>query len=283
MNLKNYIKEYLLITIGVLLVSIGVYFFKFPNNFSTGGLSGIAVITRFMFPIISASSVISILNVLLLIIALIIFGRKVVMKTIYGSIFFSLSLSLLEIIIPITEPLTSEPLLELIFAVLLPAFGSAILFNIDASTGGTDIIAMILKKYTSLDIGKSLLITDFLITSFTFMISIEVGLFSILGLLVKCLLVDNVVESINLCKQFMIVTIHPEPIIDYIVHELHRGTTKYPGKGGYTGLDKEILITIVKRNEALRLKKHVYEIDPSAFVSITNTSEIIGKGFRGQL
>lgn len=281
-NIKTWIKEYSLITAGVWLVVIGVYFFKFPNNFSIGGVTGIAMlINKMTNGVISSGTIVLILNTILLIIGYITLGKSFGNRTIYGSLLMSLSIQLLEIIIPLDSPLTNEPTLELAFAVILPSIGTAILFNIGASTGGTDVIAMLLKKYTSIDIGRSLLISDFLLTAATFLVfDIQTGLFSILGLLLKSTLVDSVVESLNLNKYFTIVSGNHKPICDYITKNLNRSATVLNAKGAYLNHDKKVIITVMNRAQAVTLRKFIKENDPDAFIFISNTSEIIGRGFR---
>lgn len=279
---KSVLKEYGLITVGTLLVSIGVYFFKFPNNFSFGGVTGVAiVISKWTNGVISSSSANLIISMVLLLIGFIFLGKKCGIKTAYGSILLSGSISLLEIIYPLQKPLTDSPMLELCFAVALPAFGSAILFNIEASTGGTDIIAMILKKYTSINIGKSLFYTDIIVTALAFLVfDLTTGLYSLLGLAIKSLMVDSVIENLNLCKYFNVVCKNPQPICDYINNVLHRGATICEAKGAFSGDDKTIIFTVMSRHQALKLRKFIKEIEPDAFVLISNTSEIIGRGFR---
>ena len=161
---KKKIKEFLLLTFSTLLIAVGIYFFKFPNNFTFGGVTGLAVLVA-KTGLINASDFTFIINMVLLLMGFLVFGRKFGIKTTYTSILLSLSLSLLERIYPMNAPFTDEPMLELCFAIALPALGSAILFNIGASSGGTDIIAMILKKYTNVNIGKGLLLSDLLITA----------------------------------------------------------------------------------------------------------------------
>ncbi len=277
------LKEYLLITIGVLLVVIGVYFFKFPNNFSIGGVTGIAmIISNLTDNAISSGTLVLIINVILLIIGYIFLGKSFGNRTAYGSLLMSLALSLLEILVPMDAPLTQEPVLELAFAVILPAVGSAILFNIGSSTGGTDVIAMLLKKYTSIDIGRSLLITDFFLTVAAFLVfDIQTGMLSILGLLIKSTLLDVVIESMNLNKYFTIICENPKPICDFITNKLHRSATVMDARGAFSNLDKKIILTVMNRTQAVNLRKFIKQTDPEAFLLITNTSEIIGRGFRG--
>ena len=186
--------------------------------------------------------------------------------------------------LPMEHPLTTQPMLELVFSVLFPAVGSAILFNIQGSTGGTDIVAMIFKKFTSLDIGKALFCTDFIIATLAGVVfGIETGLFSLLGLLAKALVVDSVIESINMSKYFTIVTHNPDEVIAYIKKELNRSATLVTGEGAYTHEGRKLILTVLNRAQAVRLRGYIRSIDPHAFIVITNTSQIIGKGFRQTL
>jgi len=276
------VKEWLLITLGTLLVAIGVYFFKFPNNFSTGGVSGLAVILGHYFPGITPGDFVMVINVLLLIIGFAVFGRSFGVRTCYCSLLMSGFIWVMERVLPLPGPMTHQPLMELIFAVSLPAVGSAILFNLDASSGGTDIVAMLLRKYTSLNIGNALMCSDCIITVMACVaFGMETGLFSILGLMMKSLLVDMVLENINTHKCFHIITAHPDKIEKFITEVLHRGATALQGQGVYTHEGREVLLTVVSRREAVLLRRYVKSVDPTAFLLITNTGEIIGKGFRG--
>jgi uncharacterized membrane-anchored protein YitT (DUF2179 family) len=272
-----------MITIGVLLVVIGVYFFKFPNNFSIGGVTGIAIIlSNLLGNVIGSGTIVLVVNLILLGLGYLLLGKSFGNKTAYGTILMSVSLQLLEIIAPLKGPLTSEPLLELSFAVIFPAVGSAILFNIGSSTGGTDVIAMLLKKYTNLDIGYALLLTDFLLTIATFLIfDLTTGFLSILGLLIKTTLIDGVIENLNLNKYFTIICKDPKLICTFITQKLHRSATVFDAKGAFTDQDKKIILTVMSRAQAVQLRTFIRETDPEAFLLITNTSEIIGRGFRG--
>ena len=266
------------------MVTIGAYFFKFPNNFSTGGVSGISVILSALIPGMSTGTLVLIINVTLLIVGFCVFGRSFGIRTVYCSMLMSLSIYILERVLPMEHPLTTQPMLELVFSVLFPAVGSAILFNSQGSTGGTDIVAMIFKKFTSLDIGKALFCTDFIIATLAGVVfGIETGLFSLLGLLAKALVVDSVIESINMSKYFTIVTHNPDEVIAYIKKELNRSATLVTGEGAYTHEGRKLILTVLNRAQAVRLRGYIRNIDPHAFIVITNTSQIIGKGFRQTL
>lgn len=276
------LNEFLVLNLGSLLSAVGIYFFKFPNNFSTGGVSGLAVVLSPFFPNISAASLMFIMNMGLLILGFLFLGKSFGVKTAYTSIAISALTWIFEKVYPMNSPFTTEPLLELIIAMTLPALGAAILFNMDASTGGTDVIAMIMKKYTSMNIGVSLFFSDLVISISSFFIfDITVGLFSILGLFIKSLAVDSVIENINTCKFFTIVTDQEDAICSFIVDELHRGATISHAQGAFTHTQKHIIITALRRPQAVKLNRFIKSVDPHAFILITNTSEIIGKGFRG--
>ena len=277
--MKSKLKNFSLLTISTLIMAVGIYFFKFANNFTFGGITGIAVLVAKFFPI-SASDFSFVVNILLLIIGWIVLGKSFAEKTAYSTILLSVSLSLLERIYPMSHPLTNEPLLELIFAILLPALGSAILFNIGASSGGTDVIAMILKKYTSVDIGKGLMISDLIFTLAGFLVfNVKTGLYSLFGLIMRSALIDNFIESFNRSKYFHVVTSNATCICDFIQNDLQRGATIVNATGAFTGDDKYIILTVLSPSQAVKLRNFIKEHDPKAFLLLSNTSEIIGKGF----
>lgn len=277
--MKSKLKNFSLLTISTLIMAVGIYFFKFANNFTFGGITGIAVLVAIFLPI-SASDFSFVVNILLLIIGWIVLGKSFAEKTAYSTILLSISLSLLERIYPMSHPLTNEPLLELIFAILLPALGSAILFNIGASSGGTDVIAMILKKYTSVDIGKGLMISDLIFTLAGFLVfNVKTGLYSLFGLIMRSALIDNFIESFNRSKYFHVVTSNATCICDFIQNDLQRGATIVNATGAFTGDDKYIILTVLSPSQAVKLRNFIKEQDPKAFLLVSNTSEIIGKGF----
>lgn len=277
--MKSKLKNFSLLTISTLIMAVGIYFFKFANNFTFGGITGIAVLVAKFLPI-SASDFSFVVNILLLIIGWIVLGKSFAEKTAYSTILLSVSLSLLERIYPMSHPLTNEPLLELIFAILLPALGSAILFNIGASSGGTDVIAMILKKYTSVDIGKGLMISDLIFTLAGFLVfNVKTGLYSLFGLIMRSALIDNFIESFNRSKYFHVVTSNATCICDFIQNDLQRGATIVNATGAFTGDDKYIILTVLSPSQAVKLRNFIKEHYPKAFLLVSNTSEIIGKGF----
>lgn len=283
-QLAQTLKEYALLTLATLLMCVGIYFFKFPNHFSTGGVTGISIVLAHYVPNLSAGAFVFIINQTLLLIGFLVFGRSFGIRTAYVSLLMSGVIWGLEYVFPMSAPLTTQPLLELVFAVSFPAVGSAILFNMQASSGGTDIVAMLLKKKTNINIGDCLLLVDFTITLLAGVaFGIETGLFSLLGLALKSVIVDLVLENFRVHKCFQIITGKPDEIVNYIVTEIRRGATEIAGEGAYTHENKTVILTVVNRAQAIKLRLYAKKVDPYCFILITNTTEIIGKGFRGVL
>lgn len=279
--IRYVIAEYTIMALATLLLSIGIYFFRFPNHFTFGGITGLSVILASFIPL-SPTLLNNCMNVVLLVVGFLFLGKGFGVKTFFVTVLSILFTALAERFFPMAAPFTDQPVLELIFAITLPALAAAILFNLDASSGGTDIIAMILRKYISLDIGVALMCVDTLIALSSFFIfGIEAGLYSVTGLLAKTLLIDNTIENINLCKFFTIVTDNPKPIVAFIHNELHRSATIQHAEGTYTHIDKSIILVVTKRRQAIELRNFIRKTEPTAFMMITNSSEIIGKGFRG--
>lgn len=276
------VREYAILTVATLIMVVGIYLFRFPNNFSFGGVTGIAVVLSAVTQM-RPGTITAILNLVLLLVGFVFLGKDFGIRTVYVSVLMSVGLSAAEEFFPMSQPLTAQPVLELIYAILLPAFSSAILFNIGASGGGTDIIAMILKKHTRLDnIGIALFLVDLgIVIAACMVFDVETSLFSLCGLLAKSLVVDNVIESINLSKYFTIICNDPEPICEFITHKLNRSATVYRAEGAYEHNRKTVVMTILKRGQAVELRNYIRQNQPTAFIVITNSSEIIGKGFRG--
>lgn len=275
------IYDFIMLTAASLLMILSTWLFKYPNNFTFGGITGLSIVLSRAFDV-PASTLNLVMNAVLLIIGVLVLGKVFAGKTLYVTILSTVGLSVLDKIYPITEPLTNEPVIEVLFAVALPAVGSAILFNMDASSGGTDIVAMLLKKYTTMEIGTAIFAVDLIITLSAFLVfDFQTGLFSLTGLFAKTLIMDGAIENINLCKYFTIITTNPKPICDYIHNTLHRSATIYKAEGAYSHTERSIVLVVLKRSQAVLLRRYIKDVEPTAFMMITNSSEIIGKGFRG--
>ena len=272
---------FLKLNVGLLFSAVGTHFFKSPNHFAFGGTSGLSVLLADVFASLDVGDVMFISNAVLVVLGLVFLGARTMGATIYSSFALSAFVSLFESVIPMTTPFTDDTLLELCFAVVLPAVGSAIVFNLGASTGGTDIIAMILTKYTSLKIGKALLVSDLaIVLAAGYVFGIPTLMYCLMGLFSKSFVMDSLIESINLRKQITIITEHPDEIKDYILTHLHRGATEQIAHGAYTDGQVTILFTVVSRRQAVQLRNFLHDADPHAFLTIVNSSEVIGNGFR---
>jgi len=278
--MKNFYR-FIWINIGIFLVAAGVVLFKVPNKFATGGVSGIAIILNKLIPSLPVGILMLIVNIVLLIVGLLFANLEFGRNTIYSTILLSLVTWYLEKTFPIEHPLTGDAMLELIFAILLIAAGSALLFYHNASSGGTDIIAKILNQKMHWHVGKSLLIVDFSISVFAAIVfGLKTGMYSILGVIVKGLLIDEVIRGLHSSKQLVIISAKAEQIKRFIIHDLKRGVTLYKAVGGNTNEEKQVLNTVMGNKEAIRLRQFIKGIDDRAFIVVDNVSDIYGEGFR---
>ena len=273
------LKEYAVITAAVLIMDIGIYVFKFPNNFSFGGASGMAVVICRFLPF-TASQINLFINLLLLLVGFAVLGRNFGVKTAYVTVLSSVLLNIFEKLFPMAHPLTNEIMLELCFAIILPALAAALLFFENASGGGTDIIAMIIKKYSTMNISTALLVTDLIVVILAFLIfDTLTGLCSVLGLMAITLLIDKTIERMKLNKFFTIISNNPQPICDFITKDLNHSATLYDAVGAYSDQQRTVILTVVDVKQAVYLQRFIHDTEPTAFIAITKSSEIIGKGF----
>lgn len=278
---KSNLIFFVLLNLGLIFTAGGISIFKTPNHFAFGGTSGLSIILSTLFPKWNVGSFMWIVNAVLVILGFVFLGIRSMGWTIYSSFALSFYVSIFERILPLQAPMTSDIFLELCFAVILPAVGSALVFNVGASTGGTDIVAMILHKYTSLEIGRALLISDLgIVLVAAYLYGVQTGLYCILGMILKCTVVDSAIESLNLRKVCTVISSYPEQVEEFIINELHRSATEQQACGIYTKQEQKVLMTVLTRSETNRLRIYLRKLDPHAFITIVNSSEIIGKGFR---
>lgn len=279
-KVMKYVKQYVLITLSISIMSVGVYFFKFPNNFVFGGVTGTAALVAKLTPM-SASAFSSAANLVLLVVGLIFLGKEFAMTTGYATFVMSVELMVFEKLCPLSGPLSDQPMLDLLFAIALPAIASALLFNVGASSGGTDIIALIVEKYTHIhSIAVALFITDlFMVIAACFVFDLYTALYSFVGLTVKSLVIDAVLEKIKMCKAILIVCDEKKPICDFVMRKLMRGATYTPCFGAYTDKPHYIIYTTLTRDEADQLQEFIHKEHLNAFMSMLSTTEVFGKGF----
>lgn len=269
-----------ILNLGTLVVALGVHLFRFPNHFAMGGVTGMAIVLGQIIPGLTPAWTTFGLNLLLLVIGYIVLGKGIAFKTAYVCIVSSILQVLFERFLPMNAPLTDETLLELFFAIFLSAFGSALLFNENASSGGTDIIAIIVRKYSSMDIGHALLATDIVIGLSTFFIfDIKTCLFSVAGIFLRGVVVDSFIATLNRVKYCTIICEKADEIGGFITNTLHRGCTHLSGEGFYTKQSCSILLTVLTPYQATMLHNFIRKTEPDAFMMMTSTSEIMGRGF----
>lgn len=272
------LREFFYITIGIILVSIGLEYFFFPNNIAAGGVSGFALVIQDAFNI-EAGTVMWICNIVLFIVAFIFIGGSFGTKSIYAAFGLSAILSAIEKL-GISYAVTDNLILATVFGSVFTALGGAIVFNQGASTGGTSITAKLLSKYLNMDIGKGLLTSDsFVIILAIYNFGVELGLFGLIAVYLSSSLIDKFIDGINSCKQVIVFTSNEEMVSKYIIKDIDRGCTVFDGRGGYTGNRNSVIFTVLDRRQFIKLKQFIKENDPKAFITVNEATEVLGKGF----
>ncbi len=278
--MKFDLKRFFIINIGLIILASSLHFFMIPSSLAVGGATGLAMVINNLIPSINYGLILAIINVVLYIIAFIFLGKEFGGYTLYSSMVLSLIISMLEFITPMTEAFTDDLFINLIFGILIGGMGMGIIFNQNASTGGTDIIAKIINKYTHIDIGKSLLIADFLITLFaSFVFGARLGMYALLGVIINSYVIDKMIAGFNVQVNMIIISSKVDEINRFILDELSRGTTIYHASGGFSNQDKRVLNTVVSRRQYIRIRDFVRAIDDRAFVTISYITEVEGEGF----
>ncbi len=278
--MKN-VKSYIIITIGSFFVSLGTMLFLIPHELAAGGVTGMSMVINNVLPYISVGFLMIILNIILFIIAFIVLGNKFGAKSIYSSLILSFFIFILEKIIPTDFILTEDLLLNAVFGTITCAIGLAIVFNQNASTGGTDIIAKIISKFFHYDIGKSLLLVDCLvIIGAAAAFGVNKALYGMLCVMINGIVVDSIIDGLNQCKSIFIISDKNKDIVNYIMDELERGCTLLYGEGGYNNTELKVIYSVLDRKEFIKLKNYIKELDEKAFISVGHASEVLGEGFK---
>ncbi|NYB75952.1 YitT family protein [Sedimentibacter hydroxybenzoicus DSM 7310] len=276
---KQILKEYFFIAIGSFLVAFGIYYFMVPENLATGGVSGLSIVLN-NYISIPISFINFFLNFILFILGFIFLGKEFGGKTIFSVIFLSLFMYLMETFFPVSAPITDEILLNLMCGIVIMAIGLSIVFNQNASTGGTDIIAKILNKYFNMDIGKGLMAADVIVVALAFFTyGIQTGIVGAFGWFLNGVVVNYFLDGFSVKNEVVIISKKHNEIKKYIFERLDRGVTLYKAEGGYTNEEKDIIVTILDRREYYILKKQLKTIDPNVFVTVRTVQEVYGFGF----
>lgn len=275
--MKTLIKEYSIVTIGTLIVATGVFFFMLPSNVVAGSLTGLVMVLANFIPI-KISVLTFIFNIGLLLIGFIFVGREFGGKTVYSSIIMPVFLGIYEFAFPNFKSLTDDVLLDTICYILIVSVGVALLFNVNASSGGLDIVAKILNKYTHIELGKAMTIAGMVTAlSSALVYDTKILVLSVLATYANGIILDNFIDGYNRRKRVCILSSNYEQIQDFITNELKRGVTLYRAIGGYKKEEKTEIVTILTRSEYGALLNYLHSIDKSAFVTVSTVNEVIGE------
>ena len=276
---KHWVKEYLLITFGIILVAIAVEYFFVPNNLAAGGVVGLAIVMNSLIPQLAVSTITLVANLILFVVAFLLIGRQFGGKTLYASIGLSVIMWIIE---KFFNPfaITQDLIIATIFGTLIAAFGMAIVFNNNSTTGGTDILAKLLNKFFHINMGKALLIVDIIITlAASIVFGLDIGFYAMLSVIILGITVDRFIDGFNTSKEVMIMSTRVEDIGKFILKDLNRGCTYLKGVGAYSGEDIKIIYAVLSRGEFIRLKAYIKATDERAFISVRESYEVLGEGF----
>lgn len=276
MEKKGIVKQYAVITAGTFLVAVGIYFFMMPGNVIVGSVSGFSIVLSHFIPI-PVSLITLVINAILLVIGFLFIGKEFGLKTIYAALFLPFLLGIFETIFPNNPSLTNDVLLDTICYLLIVSTGAAILFSINASSGGLDVVAKIMNKYLYVEMGKALTLGGMILAFSAILVYDTKAL--ILGLLATYangVIVDHFIDGFNRRKRVCILSTEYEKVQDYIVNQLSRGVTLYQVVGGFKNDTRTEIITILTRSEYGQLLNHLHSIDPKAFVTVSTVNQVIG-------
>ena len=274
MNVQKTIKEFAIISVGTVIVAVAVFFFMLPSHVSVGSGAALAMVLSNFIPL-SVSTITLIMNVGLLIIGFILIGPEFGAKTVYCSILMPVIMGVFEKIFPNFQSITQDPLLDVICYILVVGIGLAILFSRNASSGGLDIVAKIMNKYLKMDLGQAMSASGIVVAlSSALCYDSKTVVLSLLGTYFGGLVVDHFIFGINIKRRVCVISNQLEPIVNYVLHELHSGATLNEIIGAYDRTPKMEMVTIVDKNEYKKLMDYVRDIDPKAFVTVYSVSDM---------
>ncbi len=277
--MKDKIKEFAIITIGFILVSIAVQYFYKPSHITGGGITGIAQVINDKIPALSIGLLMAAMNIILFVIAFIVLGSGFGAKTLYAAFGLSGAMWFIESFMH-PHALTNDVMLAAIIGTMLLGIGLALVFSQNASTGGTDILAKILNKFFHIDMGKCMQVVDMFVVALVMInFGVNSGLYAIVCVTFNGVIIDKVIQGFNSCKDIRIITKDVENIREYITVELERGCTVFNAEGGYTGRENPVVYCVLERGELIKLRNHIKKVDPAAFVIVGDAYEVMGRGF----
>ena len=275
--------EYIVITLGSVIMAFSLVAFLGPAKIAPGGVSGLAIILYNIFNIPMGISML-VFNIPLFMLGLKLLGRKFGPRTFYSFTVLSLATDLFDKYLNI-KAATDEPLLAAIFGGVIMGAGLGIVFRYKGTTGGSDIVGQVINKYSNMSVGTGIMIIDFFIITISGIAfkDINLALYGFISLFVGAKVIDIMIDGIDYARAFYIISEQYEEIIEVINKKMDRGGTIFHGQGIYTGEKREVLFAVVTRKEVAKLRELVKDIDPKAFVIISNIHEVLGNGFRPRL
>jgi uncharacterized membrane-anchored protein YitT (DUF2179 family) len=272
--------DYLGIIVGVTFVALGLVWLQIPNKIAAGGVSGMAIIVYHIWRWPVALTML-ILNLPLFLACLWVFGPRYGAKTLFGAAFISIMVEFWQTVIKLS-PLTSNHLLASLYGGVIVGVGMGIAFRSRGNTGGTDLAAQLLNRFTGISVGQALLLFDgaVIILAGIMFHSVEMSLYAMITLFVSSKVMDAVLEGLDYAKAAFIISEQSTAIGEMILTELKRGATGLSGRGLYSTAQKEVILCVISRAEEIRLKELVRQIDPRAFIIITDVHEVLGEGFK---
>lgn len=277
MNIWKNIKDFFIITFGTIIVGFAVYFFMMSSNVSVGSVSALAMVTANYVPL-SVSTLALIFNIVLLCLGFLLVGREFGIKTVYTTILLPLVLAAFEKLYPENASLTNDPLIDMIGYCFFVSIGLAILFNNNASSGGLDIVAKLMNKFLRIELGKAMSLAGMCVAlSSVLVYDKKIVVLSIIGTYLNGIILDHFIFGSTIKKRVCIISPKFEEIRQFIIHDLHSGASIYEARGAYRNELRKEIITIVDKNEYIKLMSFMQKTDKDAFITVYAVNEIMYK------
>lgn len=276
--MKERLKDYLNIAIGCILTAAGLVIFLIPNKIASGGVSGLATVIYHVvgWPV---GTVMFAINLPLFLVAVKVLGREVGARTLWAIVILSTATDLLTLYLPV---LTYNPLLASIYGGATTGLGMGWVFRARGTTGGTDLIALLLSHYSpGISIGRGLFLVDaFVVALAGIVFNPELALYAVISIFIASKVIDLVQEGLNISKKVLVVSQQSDLVVKEIIGKMGRGVTILHGEGGFTCDEKKVIFAVISRSEVVTLKNLIYRIDPHAFVVVSDVHEVLGEGFK---
>ena len=264
-------KEYFMITVGVAIVAVSVYFLLVPSHVTVGSISGLSIILEYFIPL-PLSVITFILNAILLVVGFLLIGKDFGIKTVYTS----LMMPVLERIYPDVQSIMKDPFLDMIVYIFIVSIGQAVMFRYNASSGGLDIVGKVLNKYMHIELGRAISMAGMLVAISSILTSdLNMVILSILGTYLSGIILDHFIFGFNIKKRICIISKKEKEITDFILHEMHSGATIYEARGAYDNTVRREIIAIVSKSEYSKLMNFIARTDKDAFVTVYTVNEVL--------